>query len=718
MSLDMIHSWTLNDIIVSFVELSVAYFLLCALAFAFFASKFLNVLERHLPCPCIGFLGYRNSDLCWHKLPIDWLRRTICSVQVLVNARLPCNSIWVQDQACYRDVGLLKDARLDNPKREFGNEACSTSFSGLRLQDLADKEIGHDAKGKRTMNQKQRSGTRRRMRIVLGNGKFPSVLGADDAHTVAAGVSRNRSDGSKMRSEYLNPSGGIGDDVRDEANTRHGLDLGQRIGQSLELRGSYADSNRKGNIFPVVELACNAQDNVGMAETHLHTIRMLELALQEQKSAHAAVYLELEKERAAAATAADEAMAMILRLQKDKASIEMEARQYQRIIEEKSAYDKEEMNILKEILIRKERENHFLEKELVAYQLMNVSRNELLESDLNYQTNDGGEGASLSADQNEDLEHMEMNKPTSEEEVIKTANWTSNYEEGLPNIGEKAMSKNKDLHSDLSISQGLEKMSEIDSDLYQFISHGRNLLENTTDSAGNTMIQKDNSVASEGMTANAAQICSGIVGLKKDGEHGNQVDSVLHGSMFNTEPTIYDVHVIDDNTVLHKVDSGEHGGPSNSATSDTEVWSYSMLKACPDTRMSESECNIQGSSMEMSRRLKMLGDSQCKPLCCDLGRTSLSSVNSARLKIDGEVEWLRERLRQVKEEKGKLTFAAEQKQRVTAQLQLIDEILNYLHQIQELREPVRRASLPPSSSKMSLKKRRCRSVSSEAFESS
>ncbi|KAL6975185.1 hypothetical protein U1Q18_023980 [Sarracenia purpurea var. burkii] len=66
-------------------------------------------------------------------------------------------------------------------------------------------------------------------------------------------------------------------------------------------------------------------------------------ALEEEHVALAAIYLDLE-ERSAATTAADEAMAMILRLQEEEASIEMEARQYQRIIEEKFAYDAEEMS--------------------------------------------------------------------------------------------------------------------------------------------------------------------------------------------------------------------------------------------------------------------------------------------------------------------------------------------------------------------------------------
>ncbi|EPS67058.1 hypothetical protein M569_07718, partial [Genlisea aurea] len=81
----------------------------------------------------------------------------------------------------------------------------------------------------------------------------------------------------------------------------------------------------------------------------------------------ALLYAELEKERSAAASAAEEALAMISRLQEEKAHIDMEARQYQRIIEEKYAYDAEEISLLRDILVRREKEKHVLEKEVEAY---------------------------------------------------------------------------------------------------------------------------------------------------------------------------------------------------------------------------------------------------------------------------------------------------------------------------------------------------------------
>ncbi|KAK8938173.1 hypothetical protein KSP40_PGU015851 [Platanthera guangdongensis] len=101
--------------------------------------------------------------------------------------------------------------------------------------------------------------------------------------------------------------------------------------------------------------------------------KSLKRDFEEEKIACSALYLELEKERLAASTAADEAMAMILRLQKEKAVIEMESRQYQRMIEEKSSYDEEEMVVLKEIIVRRERENLVLQKEVEMHKQMLAS---------------------------------------------------------------------------------------------------------------------------------------------------------------------------------------------------------------------------------------------------------------------------------------------------------------------------------------------------------
>jgi len=146
--------------------------------------------------------------------------------------------------------------------------------------------------------------------------------------------------------------------------------LDEKSCHSYEFNASTVDSPGQGIYSPSLELhymSTTAKDNVQIVGNEDNRIKMLEKAIEEEKAAYAALYLELEKEIAAAATAADDAMAMILRLQEEKASMEMEMRQYERLIEERAAYDEEEMDIMQEILIRREKENLFLEKELESY---------------------------------------------------------------------------------------------------------------------------------------------------------------------------------------------------------------------------------------------------------------------------------------------------------------------------------------------------------------
>ncbi|KAL8150773.1 hypothetical protein V2J09_020581 [Rumex salicifolius] len=77
-----------------------------------------------------------------------------------------------------------------------------------------------------------------------------------------------------------------------------------------------------------------------------------------------ALHAELEEERNAAAIATNQTMLMISRLQEEKATIEMEALQYQRMMEEQSEYDQEALQLMNEILVKREKELQEAEKEL------------------------------------------------------------------------------------------------------------------------------------------------------------------------------------------------------------------------------------------------------------------------------------------------------------------------------------------------------------------
>ncbi|XP_030536679.1 myosin-binding protein 3 isoform X2 [Rhodamnia argentea] len=97
------------------------------------------------------------------------------------------------------------------------------------------------------------------------------------------------------------------------------------------------------------------------------SIERLKVALKAERKALSALYAELEEERSASAVATNQTMAMITRLQEEKAAMQMEALQYQRMMEEQSEYDQEALQLLNELMIKREREKEELEKELVMY---------------------------------------------------------------------------------------------------------------------------------------------------------------------------------------------------------------------------------------------------------------------------------------------------------------------------------------------------------------
>ncbi|MED6180377.1 hypothetical protein PIB30_009730 [Stylosanthes scabra] len=97
------------------------------------------------------------------------------------------------------------------------------------------------------------------------------------------------------------------------------------------------------------------------------TIDQLKTALKSERKALSAIYQELEEERSASAVAANQTMAMITRLQEEKAAMRMEALQYQRMMEEQAEYDQEALQLLNELMLKREKEKQELEKELEEY---------------------------------------------------------------------------------------------------------------------------------------------------------------------------------------------------------------------------------------------------------------------------------------------------------------------------------------------------------------
>lgn len=236
--------------------------------------------------------------------------------------------------------------------------------------------------------------------------------------------------------------------ISDDVNASIGNYKGEGTCHSFEFSGSFGESNEtvRHSICSEKYIKDDTEQKRDVFVSESDKIRMLERALVEEKAACAALYLELEKERASAATAADEAMAMISRLQKDRASMEIEARQCQRMIEEKFAYDEEEIDILKEILVRRERENHFLEKEIETYRRMSFTGDEQSQGDISDTLDELGQRPLSSLYSSPDPQlmlHMTVNTKSGYNNLESDADFPSSHE--VPIVEEQSHSNGHDL---------------------------------------------------------------------------------------------------------------------------------------------------------------------------------------------------------------------------------------------------------------------------------
>ncbi|KAI3443342.1 hypothetical protein Pfo_000007 [Paulownia fortunei] len=107
---------------------------------------------------------------------------------------------------------------------------------------------------------------------------------------------------------------------------------------------------------------------------------------------------ELEEERNASSSAANEAMSMILRLQRGKAEIQMEARQFKRFAEEKMAHDQQETLALEDLLYKREQAIQSLTCEVHAY------KHRMMSYGLTEAEADGDQGMSWNTSMTENLE--------------------------------------------------------------------------------------------------------------------------------------------------------------------------------------------------------------------------------------------------------------------------------------------------------------------------
>lgn len=233
------HSWTFSVLVGAFLDLAIAYLLLCGSALAYFASKFLGFFGLALPCPCNGLFGIpNNNSYCLRRFLVDCPTEKISKVQLSVKSAFPFDSVWAAiDQNCEFGATKMVNERHYS-EQHVGVEceaSCSSVSDAMKMQDLIgresspknelaefgvvnsspSKERRFDLKGKGVANQRPRSALRRRRKGAHDYVKLSSVGSYDPSRSnVQAVVSSSPSSINKEIAEEslvrFNSGGGDG----------------------------------------------------------------------------------------------------------------------------------------------------------------------------------------------------------------------------------------------------------------------------------------------------------------------------------------------------------------------------------------------------------------------------------------------------------------------------------------------------------------------------
>ncbi|KAK9671618.1 hypothetical protein RND81_12G042600 [Saponaria officinalis] len=564
------NSWSFSGLVGAFLDLGIVYFLLCCSAIAFFISNFLVFFGLSLPCPCNGLFGYPNHGYCVQRILVDYPTKTVSNLHLSVKSnKFPFDAVLARNELCQLNLKLMKERKFDNDPRRSQQSFSSSDSIGK-----------FDVKGNGGTSQRRRCFSHsRRRRGSIDYGKLSSSSCLDHMKSDIRTILRSPSDPSKIGNELTV-------ELSKPANS-HGRSISvfESIDATIEGRLMYGKL--------VMQLLLRISKPVQGMWMGLTVKMIAQLGFWNKHLKKNRLHgwrCELEQERIAAATAADEAMAMISRLQEEKVLIEMESREYQRILEEKSTYDAEEMDILKR------------DPQVEAYRKVPQDDGEKDNQIDNVQGQD--ETSDLDSSVNPMLILQQLRKELSNSQTVDEYKIMKALEH--PECSRLSPDQLMDTDERFQEVREQEVLSLVCLD-------GRN--DNDRHKLVPCVVKTD----------------SGKQMLEQVGE-----------------PRVLDVHVISSKRDTEKI-SGKGSGPVlmlNDASGFPRKHESSVD--------APKELEIIRSRSDLIDKLVPIISSTSRGPASDLRRNSLPTLDHERLKVDTEVKWLRARLKAVQKEKEKL----------------------------------------------------------------
>lgn len=170
-----IRSWTFKGLVAAFVDLSVAFMLLCTSSLVYLTSKFLGLFGLNLPCPCDGLFSDSHKNKCFQETLGNLPVKKILSVQRSVKNRTPFDSMLCKEA----NGGCVVKKRKGGERRHV--DVCSTPFveevenaSGFDLLTSQSRKKGSfKIKNKRLSFYKSPYGLKNHCQTSLCHKNFP-----------------------------------------------------------------------------------------------------------------------------------------------------------------------------------------------------------------------------------------------------------------------------------------------------------------------------------------------------------------------------------------------------------------------------------------------------------------------------------------------------------------------------------------------------------------
>lgn len=189
MACGAVRTWTFTKLIGAFLDLAIAFMMLCGSTMAYFASKFLGVLGLNLPCPCNGLFGNPNEAHCVQRFLVEYPGSRISSVHSSVRRKFPYDLIYGTEQNCQAKMNKCISFD-DRPLELEGAASCSSVSNGrkpcgstgweLVPKDAATNRVARfDLKRKGIAYQRSKSGLRRRRKVASEYGTMSSAASYD-----------------------------------------------------------------------------------------------------------------------------------------------------------------------------------------------------------------------------------------------------------------------------------------------------------------------------------------------------------------------------------------------------------------------------------------------------------------------------------------------------------------------------------------------------------